>query len=205
MTNFLAIFCYFLIYWIRIRIEVESWMRIPADPNPQPWLKSGVNKEEIKTAKTNCFYHLLFQAQVSWQGSAAKHEPLRQANLPCRLLHTSWRYQGAQHILVQSSSFGNKWYLFTALLWSFKFSYSSCVLFWLPYFTLISLAEKVLHLVGSIRLFFVWQVLVEGMKVVLALSQTQAFQALGTKFWDKVIMPGMLAYTHSCVLVYFLS
>ena len=48
-----------------------------------------VNKEEIKTAKTNCFYHLLFQAQVSWQGSAAKHEPLRQANLPCRLLHTS--------------------------------------------------------------------------------------------------------------------
>ena len=127
MTNFLAIFCYFLIYWIRIRIEVESWMRIPADPNPQPWLKSGVNKEEIKTAKTNCFYHLLFQAQVSWQGSAAKHEPLRQANLPCRLLHTSWRYQGAQHILVKSSSFGNKWYLFTALLWSFKFSYSSLV------------------------------------------------------------------------------
>jgi hypothetical protein len=28
------------------------------------------------------------------------------------------------------------------------------------------------------------------MKIVLALSQTQAFQALGTKFWDKVIMPG---------------
>jgi len=34
------------------------------------------------------------------------------------------------------------------------------------------------------------QVLVEGVKVALAMAQTQAFKHLGTRFWDKIPMPG---------------
>ena len=32
--------------------------------------------------------------------------------------------------------------------------------------------------------------LVEGVKVALAMAQTQAFKHLGTRFWDRVPMPG---------------
>jgi len=34
------------------------------------------------------------------------------------------------------------------------------------------------------------QVLVEGVKIALAMAQTQAFTRLGTKFWDEIPMPG---------------
>ena len=37
------------------------------------------------------------------------------------------------------------------------------------------------------------QVLVEGVKVALAMAQTQAFKHLGTRFWDKIPMPGIVA------------
>ena len=40
-----------------------------------------------------------------------------------------------------------------------------------------------------IRIIFL-QVLVEGVKVALAMAQTQAFKHLGTRFWDRVPMPG---------------
>ncbi len=32
--------------------------------------------------------------------------------------------------------------------------------------------------------------MVEGMKIALALSETKAFKAVGSKLWDKVAMPG---------------
>ena len=34
------------------------------------------------------------------------------------------------------------------------------------------------------------QVLVEGVKIALAMAQTAAFNRLGTKFWDEVPIPG---------------
>ena len=34
------------------------------------------------------------------------------------------------------------------------------------------------------------QVLVEGVKVALAMAQTQAFTRVGTKFWDEIPIPG---------------
>ena len=35
-----------------------------------------------------------------------------------------------------------------------------------------------------------FQVLVEGVKIALAMAQTEAFNRLGTKFWDEVPIPG---------------
>jgi hypothetical protein len=32
--------------------------------------------------------------------------------------------------------------------------------------------------------------MVEGMKIALAMSETKAFKAVGSKLWDKVAMPG---------------
>ena len=34
------------------------------------------------------------------------------------------------------------------------------------------------------------KVLVEGVKIALAMAQTQAFSRMGTKFWDEVPIPG---------------
>ena len=34
------------------------------------------------------------------------------------------------------------------------------------------------------------QVLVEGVKIALAMAQTQAFTRMGTKFWDEIPIPG---------------
>jgi hypothetical protein len=41
-----------------------------------------------------------------------------------------------------------------------------------------------------LELFYSEQVMVEGMKIALALSETKAFKAVGSKLWDKVAMPG---------------
>jgi hypothetical protein len=41
------------------------------------------------------------------------------------------------------------------------------------------------------------QVLVEGLKIALALAQTQPFKAVGTKLWDKVLMPGRYQHAFS--------
>jgi hypothetical protein len=35
-------------------------------------------------------------------------------------------------------------------------------------------------------------VLVEGVKIGLAIGETNAFKKLGTKFWDQIPMPGRL-------------
>ena len=35
-----------------------------------------------------------------------------------------------------------------------------------------------------------FEVLVEGIKIGLAIGETNAFKKLGTKYWDKIPMPG---------------
>ena len=41
------------------------------------------------------------------------------------------------------------------------------------------------------------EVLVEGLKIALALAETHSFKKYGTKFWDKKPIPGITIFLHS--------
>jgi len=46
------------------------------------------------------------------------------------------------------------------------------------------------NLICVFNLNFALKVLVEGVKIALALAQTKAFESLGSKFWDAIPLPG---------------